>query len=292
MSSAMRITRSLLFTPGDRLSAVNKALAMKSLDFVVIDLEDAISTSSKVTSRDALVKFLSNLPSRATYPKIMVRVNCPSSTPFGASDLEALSPHFKTIDALLFPKVESPHSITQITNHVHKDAPSPPIWCMIETARGIQSVNEISQHASVQGLVVGTNDLSKDLRSKMMPDRSPLIYSLSRTVLAARAAGKLVIDGVFMDLNDESGLQAEARQGRVLGFDGKSLIHPKQVDAANTAFTPSHEDVAEARAIVDIFGQAQKDGKGVCVYQGKLIEALHVEQALETVLLHDALTNR
>lgn len=294
-----QLCRSFLFTPADRLLAVSKSLAMRALDMVIIDLEDAVGVASKESSREGLVGFFkakgSDLSKRAEYPKLMIRINCPVSTPFGLHDLEAMLPHVQGIDAILIPKVESHETITRVADKLKSGSSTSrlSLWCMIESTRGVEYAHAISRHSAVSGLVFGSNDMTKDLRAQMTVDRSQLQYSLSRTVNAARAEGKMVVDGVFMDLSDDgSGLEKEAIQGRELGFDGKSIIHPKQLDVVNRVFSPSQADVLHAQAVCDAFAEAQKAGKGVAVLGGKLVEALHVEQAHSTLSMFNSIKDR
>ena len=296
----MQICRSFLFTPADRLLAVSKSLAMRALDVVIIDLEDAVGVASKDSSREGLVDFFKakgpDLSNRAAYPKVMVRINHTESTSWGLPDLEALLPHVQGVDAILIPKVESHETITRVAAKLSSASSTsrlPSLWCMIESARGVEYAHAISRHPAVAGLVFGSNDMTKDLRAQMTVDRNHLQYSLGRIVNAARAEGKMVVDGVFMDLSDDgSGLEKEALQGRALGFDGKSIIHPKQLDVVNRVFSPSEADVLHAQAVCDAFADAQKAGKGVCVLGGKLIEALHVEQAHWTLKIFNSIKDR
>ena len=268
---------------------------MTALDAVIIDLEDAVSVQAKEASREGLSAFLSSLPpSRPHFPRILVRVNCPVTTEYGKQDLASIvAPYTDKLDGLLLPKVESNATIESAAALVSAKLP---VWCMIESARGVESAHALAANPLVEGLVFGSNDYAKDIRAQPSSEvgrREPLLFALSRTVNAARAEGKQVVDGVFMDLRDDgTGLEREARQGRALGFDGKSLIHPTQVAVTNRVFSPSAQDVAHAHAVSAAFAAAQREGKGVCVVDGRLIEALHVDQARDTLTLHESLQRR
>ena len=282
-----------MFTPADRLSAIKKALSLKTLDVVVIDLEDAVSVAAKESAREGLYAFLSTLERRLPYPKVMVRVNCPVTTSWGTSDLESLVPLKSRVDAVLIPKVERSETVSFVANKLQRTGPQPTLWCMIESARGVEDVHGIGKHPAVQGLVFGSNDYTKDIRAQMTSDRSHLWYALSRVVNAARAEGKSVVDGVFMELDDDgTKLDNEARQGRAMGFDGKSMIHPKQLSVVNSAFSPDEAEVAYSQSICDAYTEASRQGKGVCVLQGKLIEALHFDQARQILAMFEITKDR
>ena len=194
-------------------------------------------------------------------------------------------------DAILLPKVESPAQVQEAVDLLDgAGAPAHlPIWCMMETPRGILHAEEMADHPARRGFVMGTSDLTKDLQALHTPMRLPMLTSLAICLLAARAAKIAIVDGVYLDLDDAEGLAASCRQGRELGFDGKTLIHPKQLDAANAAFGPSPDAVAWAHKIIAAFEAAQAEGKGVVVVDGKLIENLHVAEAKRLVSLADAI---
>jgi len=257
-------------------------------------LEDAVGVSAKEASRGGLLKLLPTLKGRQTpYPRVLVRVNCPFTTPWGEKDLQALKAHNDVLDGVVIPKVEASNTLVHVAKSLDRSGPSPGIWAMIETAMGVENVGEICQQASCSGVIFGSNDLTKSLRASFTPDRSHLTYSMQRTVNAARAHAKPSIDGVFMNLDDDgAGLEREAGQGRSFGFDGKSLIHPKQVDVVNAVFSPSVTDVEMSRGVLEAFAQAEAQGKGVAVYKGRLVEALHVEQARDVLELHASLLSR
>jgi len=222
----------------------------------------------------------------------VVRVNGPS-TPWGADDLAAAAR--SGADAVLLPKVEGAEEVRAAERAL--DAAGAPeslrLWCMIETPRGVLAAPEIAAATPrLACLVAGTSDLVKDLRARHTPGRAEVLASLSLVVLAARASGLAALDGVHLDLADDAGFEAACRQGRDLGFDGKTLIHPKTIDAANRAFAPAAEEVAAARRIIDAHAEAERAGSGVVVVDGRLVEALHVEEARRTVALAEAIAAR
>jgi citrate lyase subunit beta/citryl-CoA lyase len=193
--------------------------------------------------------------------------------------------------AILLPKVESADAVRRACA-VLDAAGAPaglPVWCMMETPRGILHAEAIADHPRVACLVMGTSDLTKDLHALYTPARLPMLPSLGICLLAARAAGIAIVDGVHLDLADEAGFAAACRQGRELGFDGKTLIHPKQIGPANDAFGPSPDDVAQARRLIAAFEEARAAGKGVAVLDGKLVENLHVAEARRLVELAEAI---
>ena len=233
-----RLLRSVLFTPADRADRMRKAL-LSAADVVILDLEDAVSPDMKEIGRKNVVELLHEISAGTTQPygTVCVRINCMKSTTWGMHDLRAISA--VKCDAVLLPKVEDVSivdmAIETLENGAKWEIGTKPtsVWVMIETARGIQRAEEIADTEGVSTLIFGSNDLTKDLKSRHTPTREPLLYSMSRCILAARAAGKQVVDGVHLDINDQHGFAVSCEQGRSLGFDGKSLIHPTQIDAAN-----------------------------------------------------------
>ncbi|GAO04243.1 (3S)-malyl-CoA thioesterase [Anaeromyxobacter sp. PSR-1] len=219
----------------------------------------------------------------------MVRVNG-LGTPWGAADLAALAR--AGADAVCLPKVERAaevHAAAQALAAGHAPA-GLALWCMIETPRGVLAADEIAGASPrVACLVAGTSDLVKDLGARHTAGRAEVLTSLSLVLLAARAHGLAALDGVFLDLEDAAGLEAACRQGRDLGFDGKTLIHPKQLDAANRAFAPDEAELERARRVIAAHAQAEAAGQGVTVVDGRLVEALHVAAARRTVALAEAI---
>ena len=277
MQSPIRPRRSMLYIPGSNARALEKARDLPA-DALVLDLEDAVLPEKKAEAREIVRAALE--ASGYGGRELILRVNG-LGTPWGEEDL-----HFAAglaVDGVLLPKVEGAETVEQAAARVGK-----PLWAMIETPLGVLRVAEIAA-AGLTGLVMGTSDLVKELRARHTRDRLPLAAALGQCVLAARAHGLAVIDGVHLDLDDDGGFQAACVQGRDFGFDGKSLIHPRQVEAANRVFGPSAEEIAEARRIIAGFETAQAEGKGVVLVGGKLVEMLHVEEARRVLALSEAI---
>ncbi len=284
---AIRPRRSVLYMPGINTRAMEKAKTL-DCDGVILDLEDAVAPQDKEEARRRVAEAVT--AGGFGHREIAIRVNR-LDTPWGREDVAAAVAAGP--DALLLPKVESAAELEELAalaaRHGGADIP---LWAMIETPRGVFAAPEIAAHPRLAVLVMGTSDLAKELNARHVPGRTPFLYALERCVLAARAAGRAILDGVFLDLADEEGLAAECRQGRELGFDGKTLIHPKQIAAANAAFAPSAAEVEEARAVIAAYEEALAAGRGVAVLNGRLIENLHVDMARRTLALHDAITRR
>ena len=286
MSTHARPRRSILYMPGSNARALEKGRTLPA-DGLILDLEDAVAPDAKIGARDVIAAALAD---KSAYGRreLVVRVNG-MDTAWGEGDLVAMAN--AGADAILLPKVESAAQVQEAAD-VLDGAGAPghlPIWCMMETPRGILHAEEVADHARVEGFVMGTSDLTKDLQALHTPLRLPMLPSLAICLLAARAARIAIVDGVYLDLNDAEGLEASCKQGRELGFDGKTLIHPKQIDAANAAFGPSAEAVAWAHRMIAAFEAAQAEGKGVVLVDGKLIENLHVAEAKRLVALADAI---
>jgi len=281
-----RPRRSVLYMPGSNPRALEKGRALPA-DALILDLEDAVAPDAKIGARDIIRTALAE---RAAYGhrELVVRVNGLDNA-WGEGDLVAMA--HAHADAILLPKVESA-AMVQDAVEILDGAGAPadlPVWCMMETPRGILHAEEIADHPRVQCLVMGTSDLTKDLQALHTSQRLPMLASLAQCLLAARAARIGIVDGVFLDLGDEAGFRAACQQGRELGFDGKTLIHPKQLDVANELFAPSAEAVAWAHRIITEFEAARAAGKGVVLVDGKLIENLHVAEAKRLVALADAI---
>ena len=222
----------------------------------------------------------------------ILRVN-PLDTPWGHADLAAAAT--LPLDAVLLPKVENAERV-RLAIDLLDSLGAPPelaVWCMIETPLGVLAAPEIAAASPrLGGLVLGTSDLTKDLQAKETRDRRPLLTALGFVLLAGRAHGRAVLDGVHLDLDDAAGFAAACRQGSELGFDGKTLIHPTQIDPANVAFSPTAEEVARARHIIAAYAEASGAGKGAVRIDGRLVEALHIEVARRIVALADAIAAR
>jgi len=284
MDANGRPRRSVLYMPGSNPRALEKGRGLPA-DGLILDLEDAVAPDAKATARDVVVAALR----AGGYGRreLVVRTNALSTT-WGQADLVAVAR--SRAHAVLLPKVESADAVRQAEATLVA-AGAPPdlaIWCMIETPRGVLKSAEIAEATPrLACLVMGTSDLAKDLHAAHTPDRAPMLTSLGLCVLAARASGLAILDGVHLDLNDDAGFAASCRQGRALGFDGKTLIHPKTIDAANAAFAPVADEIAFARKIIAAHAEAEAAGKGVVVVDGKLIESLHVQSARRLVALDD-----
>jgi citrate lyase subunit beta / citryl-CoA lyase len=286
MPAPVRPRRSVLYMPGSNPRALEKGRQLPA-DALILDLEDAVAPDAKPQGRDAIRDALA---AKAAYGRreLVVRVNG-LDTPWGHADLAAMAAAGP--GAILLPKVESADAVRRACA-VLDAAGAPaglPVWCMMETPRGILHAEAIADHPRVACLVMGTSDLTKDLHALHTPMRLPMVPSLGICLLAARAAGIAIVDGVHLDLADEEGFAAACRQGRELGFDGKTLIHPKQIGPANDAFGPSPDDVAQARRLIAAFEEARAAGKGVAVLDGKLVENLHVAEARRLVELAEAI---
>ena len=260
--------RSVLYIPASRERALEKARELAA-DAIIFDLEDAVAPEEKVRARDVLSAAL-----RADYGARarIVRVNG-LGTDWVEGDLAAFGGH-PGVDAVLVPKVGSGADLDAVAARVKA-----PLWAMLETARGCLKAAEIAAHPRLEGMVMGTNDLAKELGARFRPDRLPLMAGLGACVLAARAEGKVIVDGVFNAFKDEAGLRAECDQGRDMGFDGKTLIHPAQLSIANEVFAPSEEEVAQARREIAAYAEARARGEGVAVVDGRIVENLHVAVA-------------
>jgi citrate lyase subunit beta/citryl-CoA lyase len=278
----VRPRRSVLYMPGSNPRALEKARGLKA-DALILDLEDAVAPDAKETARANVLAALA----QGGYGtrELLVRTNG-LATSWGEADLIAAAR--SGADGVLLPKVESARMIHDAIA-VLDGAGAPPalaIWCMMETPKGVLAAAEIGAASPrLAGLVMGTSDLAKDLHCAHTRERTPLITSLNLVVLAARAYGLAAIDGVHLDLGDEEGFACACRQGRELGFDGKTLIHPKTIDEANRAFAPSPDEIAQAQTIIAAFAEAQTKGQGVVVVEGKLVESLHVENARRLMAL-------
>jgi len=270
--------------PGANTRAMEKARTLPA-DVLVFDLEDAVAPDAKDTARSNVVAAVA--AGGYGHREIVVRVNA-LGTPWGRADLAVAS---AGPAALLLPKVESTETVATTISALGVGAV--PLWCMLETPRGILNAPAIaSASPRVTALVMGTSDLTKDLHARHTRERLPLLTSLELCVLAARAARITALDGVHLDLEDDAGFEAACRQAADLGFDGKTLIHPKQIATANAAFAPTADDVAWARRVIAAHADAVRRGAGVVLVDGRLIENLHVEEARRVVALADAIEER
>jgi citrate lyase subunit beta/citryl-CoA lyase len=284
MAATPRPRRSVLYMPGSNTRAMEKARGWAA-DALILDLEDAVAPDAKAMARANVATALR----AGGYGKreLVVRVNG-LATPWGYEDLGAAAT--MKANAVLLPKVESADAVRQ-AEALLIAAGAPPslaLWCMMETPLGVLHAEEIAASSPrVAALVMGTSDLAKDLQARHTRERLPMLTALGLCLLAARAYRLAILDGVHLDLADDDGFAAVCRQGRELGFDGKTLIHPKTIAAANAAFAPAAEEITWSRRVIGAHAEAEAAGKGVVLVDGKLIENLHVEDARRTVALAD-----
>jgi len=281
-----RPRRSLLYMPGSNSKALEKARSLAA-DGLIFDLEDAVVPSSKELARRQIAAAMT----QGGYGgrEIIIRVNG-LDTEWWRQDVAAMAA--LPVAGILFPKISSPEQVHAAVAALDKaGAPSGlPVWIMAETAACILRVDAIAgSHPRLAGIMMGTADLAKELHARHASDRAAMITYLHLCVLAGRAHGLTVIDGVHFDLEDEAGFKAVCAQGREMGFDGKTLIHPKQIDIANRVFAPNEAEVRQAQTLVAAWERAQSEGKGVTVVDGRLVEKLHVEDARRTLALDAAI---
>jgi citrate lyase subunit beta/citryl-CoA lyase len=286
MTQTTRPRRSVLYMPGSNARALEKARTLPA-DGLILDLEDAVAPDAKAMARDQIASAVK--AGGYGLREIVIRANG-LDTPWGASDLAMAAR--AGAHAVLIPKVESAAMIAQVEQALGQaGAPSDlAIWCMMETPRGMLHAEEIAASSPrLACFVMGTSDLAKDLHAAHTRERLPMLTSLGLCLLAARAYGLAILDGVHLDLADDEGFAFSCRQGKELGFDGKTLIHPKTIAKANEVFAPSPDEVDWSRRIIEAHAEASKAGKGVVLVDGKLIENLHVESARRQVALAEAI---
>jgi (3S)-malyl-CoA thioesterase len=270
----MRPYRSVLYLPASNARAMEKAADLPC-DALILDLEDAVAPSEKPAARTALMQALAatDWGNRA----LIVRING-LDTPWGRADAEALARCIAQgvrVDGVLVPKVGSPADLDAVADLL-SDAD---LWAMMETAEAMLNAGAIAAHPGLRGMVMGTNDLARELGSRPRPDRLPMMAGLGLCLLAARAHGRVIVDGVYSAFRDEAGLREECLQGRDMGFDGKTLIHPTQIAVANEVFAPSPEEIDLARRQISAFAAAEAAGQGVAVVDGRIVESLHIATA-------------
>ena len=273
-----RRRRSALYMPASNARAIAKARTL-ACDVVILDLEDAVAPDEKAAARDRVIEAVRE--GGFGERELVVRVNG-LDTPWYANDIAAI--RATGVDAVLVPKVSSVADLLTVRASLGEDGP--PIWAMIETCAAILALPALSAAATetrLTALVAGTNDLAKEMRCRLGADRMPLIPALIATIMAARAAGIVALDGVCNALDDPTRFTAECTQGATLGFDGKTLIHPSQIDAANTGFGPSEEELAWARKVVAAFAEPENADKGAIRLNGQMVERLHLAEAEATL---------
>ena len=283
--SKLRPRRSVLYMPAANERALEKAKSIAS-DALIFDLEDAVSPESKDAARDNAVKAASS----GEYGKREITIRCNGlDTPWGAADIAAAAK--SCASSIVIPKVNNAAEVVEVSRHL--DAAGAPaemmIWAMVETPSAVFNAREVAGHPRVAVLVMGTNDLVKELHAVQVPGRAPVISHLATALLAAREGGKVILDGVFNDVKDLDAFRAECEQGAQMGFDGKTLIHPGQVDICNEVWAPSATDVDYAQRVIAAFDEAQADGRGVITVDGRMIENLHVDNARRVLAVQAAI---
>lgn len=279
-----RPRRSVLYVPASNSRAIDKARSL-DCDVVILDLEDAVAPDAKVEARQNAVAALQ--AGGFGRREVVVRVNG-LDTPWGRDDLAALATCAP--EAVLVPKVSSPEDLRAYSAQL---APLVRLWAMVETCRALLNLDAIAGYgAPLEVLVVGSNDLAKEMHCRPGVERRPLLTAFSQIIVAGRAHGRVVIDGVFNDIADIEGLERQCLQGLEFGFDGKSLIHPGQIDAANRVFAPDPAEVAWARQIVAAFELPENAAKGVLKLEGRMVERLHLEEAVRLIAVAEAIAAR
>lgn len=274
-----RPLRSVLYVPASNARAVEKAAGL-ACDAVILDLEDAVSPERKPEARVAACAALGRFGDRP----VVVRINAADSGE-GRADLAALAAARAPV--VLVPKVRGPEDLVGCRAAL---GPATELWAMVETCAAVLSLSELSRRAGETGLgalVVGTNDLAKEMGARPDPERTPLQAALSLTVCAARAAGIAALDGVFNRIDDLDGLERECAQGRAFGFDGKTLVHPSQIEVARAAFSPDEAEIAWARAVVEAFARPGAESAGAIRMGDEMVERLHLSQARRVLAAAD-----
>jgi citrate lyase subunit beta/citryl-CoA lyase len=288
----VRPRRSVLYMPGSNPRALEKARELPA-DVLILDLEDAVAPEAKLQAREAVVKAIQGgFGDR----EVLVRING-LDTRWWVEDIDAAAS--ARPDAILVPKVSSPRQLQDLAARLVDMGTDPHVrvWAMMETPLAMLNVRDIAAAAldsetRLAGFVMGTNDLAKDTRARLVPGRAPMLPWLMNCLAAARAYGLDILDGVYNDIGDAAGFAAECRQARDFGFDGKTLIHPRQIEPCNEAFSPAAEEVDAARKIIAAFDLPENENKGVLQVDGRMIERLHAEMARRTVAIADAIAKR
>ena len=274
--------RSALYMPGSNERALEKAKSL-SADLFIFDMEDAVSPDNKERARDLILNVLSNEKAGYRGKKILTRINS-MDTVWANMDLECLQ-NSKT-DGILFPKVSEVSDMLLIQKRLGElNFKKPPeIWIMAETPKCVLNLGKIlEEFSNIGGIVVGTNDLAKELVLPKQTSRAGLLYALGSIILTAKAYNVITLDGVFNSISDQEGLLAEASEGKNMGYDGKTLIHPNQIEAANKVFSPSAKEIELANKIIEAYEKAKEEKSGVTTVDGVLVEELHVKQSLALI---------
>jgi citrate lyase subunit beta/citryl-CoA lyase len=282
----IRPRRSALYMPGANERALEKAKSIPA-DVLLLDLEDAVAPDAKPAARDRVCGLVAD---RAYGDReVVIRVNAPG-TAWHEDDLRAVAQAGPS--AVLVPKVSAPETVHAIENALEHAgaAPETAIWAMLETPTAMFAAERIASASErLTVLVLGTNDLANELQAEQVPGRAPLLTGIGMALLGARAAGKVILDGVYNDVKDAAGFEAECEQGRQFGFDGKTLIHPSQVEPCNRVFAPAPEQIEHSRAVLGAWDEALAAGRGVATVNGRLIENLHVDNARRILSIAEAL---
>lgn len=288
-----RPRRSVLYMPGSNARVLDKARRLPA-DALILDLEDAVAPDAKELARSQVVQAVTEggYGSR----EILIRVNA-ADTPWGTADLEAAVA--AEPGAVLLPKVSTPDDLVRAETVMDRVDPDRKValWAMIETAASILNLREIAGHAAtpgsrLAGFVMGTNDLAKETGARIVPGRAPMMPWLMMALAAARANGLAIVDGVYNDVDDFSGFSGECEAARDMGFDGKTLIHPMQIETANRSFTPSATEVAWAQRVVEVFAEPENATLGAVKLDGRMVERLHAVQAERTLAMMRAIAER
>lgn len=281
----LRPRRSVLYMPAANARALEKAQTIPA-DCVIFDLEDAVAPDAKPMARQQACDAVTS----GLYGQKELTIRCNGlDTPWGVDDLKAAAKAGPA--AVVIPKVSGAAALTEVAR-VLESAGAPAhttIWAMVETPAAIFSIREIAGFERVSVLVMGTNDLAKELRAQMVPSRAPLMPHLATALLGAREAGRAILDGVYNDVRNAEGFVVEARQGFEMGFDGKTLVHPSQVDPTNEIWAPSADEIDHASRVIEAFETATAEGKGVVTVDGRMIENLHVDNARRVLAVANAI---
>ena len=286
LNDDLRPRRSVLYMPGANERALEKAKTIPA-DALILDLEDAVAPDAKADARARVCAAAAS--GDYGHKEVTIRANG-LDTPWHADDLRAIAEAGPA--AVVVPKINSAADVAAVEKALEAGgAPNHTrIWAMLETPIAILHAEEIASSSErLAVLVLGTNDLAKELQAEHVPGRAPLLFGLSQCLLAARMAGKVILDGVYNDIKDADGFLAECVQGRQLGFDGKTLIHPSQVEPCNDTFAPSAEELTRSRGLILAFEEAQAEGKGVATYEGRMIENMHVDNARRAIAMAEAI---
>jgi len=286
LNDDLRPRRSVLYMPGANERALEKAKTLPA-DALILDLEDAVAPDAKVEARARVCAAAGG--GEYGRKEITIRANG-LDTPWHADDIRAIAEAGPA--GVVVPKINSAADVAAVEAALEAaDAPDHTrIWAMLETPIAMLHAEEIATSSErLAVLVMGTNDLAKELHAEHVPGRQPLVFGLSQCLLAARMAGKVILDGVYNDIKDDIGFAAECLQGRQLGFDGKTLIHPSQVEPCNDTFAPSEAELEHARGLILAFEEATAAGKGVATYQGRMIENMHVANARRAIAMAEAI---